>query len=78
MKCRFKFGHFSTEKAIFVKPLQNKLSQVKKFEILNKRCNILCKVKNYIDINLDSSDFSNDKSIREILSDIEITEDDCY
>ena len=44
------------------------LSQVEKFEILNKRSSILCKVNNYID----------DKSIREIISSIETTEDDYY
>ena len=56
------------------------LSQVEKFEILNKKSNILCKVKNDIDINLDPSDksFSNNKSIQEALSSIEITQDDYY
>ena len=56
------------------------LNQVENFEILNKRSNILCKVKNYIDINLypSNNNFSNDMSIREILSDIKITENDYY
>ena len=56
------------------------LSQVEKFEILNKRSSILCKVNNYIDINLvpSNKNFSNDKSIREIISSIETTEDDYY
>ena len=56
------------------------LSQVEKFEILNKKINILCKVKNDIDINLDpsSKSFSNNKSIQEALSSIEITQDDYY
>ena len=36
MKCPFEFGRFFTKKNIFAKPLQNILSQVKKFEILNK------------------------------------------
>ena len=80
MKFGFTFGHFFTEKTIVAKPLQNILSQVENFEILNKRSNILCKVKNYIDINFYPSNkhFSNDMSIREILSDIEIIEDDYY
>ena len=50
------------------------------FEALNKTSNILCKIKNYIGINLDSSNkfFSNNsvREIREILSSTEITEDD--
>ena len=56
------------------------LSQVEKSEILNKRSSILCKVKNFIDINLDPSNkiFSSNKAIREVLSSIEITEDDYY
>ena len=79
MKC-FKFGHFFTEKTMAVMSLQSMLSQVEKFEILNKKSNILCKIKNYIYISLDSSNknFSNGKSIWEILSSIEITEDDYY
>lgn len=36
MKC-FKFGHFFTEKTMVVMPLQSMLSQVEKFEILNKK-----------------------------------------
>ena len=49
------------------------LSQIEKFEMLNKRSNI--EVKNFIDISLDpSNNFSNDKSIREIFSSIEITD----
>ena len=80
MKCRLKFGRSFTAKTIVARPLQKMLSHVEKFEILNKRSNILCKVKNYIDINLDPSNklFSNYKSIREILSSIEIAEDDYY
>ena len=66
------------QKKNVAKPLQNVLSQVENFEILNKRSNSLCKVKNYIDINLDPRNFSYGKLIREILSSIEITEDDYY
>ena len=45
MMGRFKRGSFFTEKNIVAEPLQNTLSQFKKFEILNKRSNILCKLK---------------------------------
>ena len=65
MKC-FKFGRFFTEKTVVVKPVQSTLSQVKKFEILNKKRNILYKVRKYIDTYLDpnSKHFSNDKTIK--------------
>lgn len=53
MKCPFEFGRFFTKKNIFAKPLQNILSQVKKFEIRNKWNNILWEEKKYIDSNLD-------------------------
>lgn len=66
------------QKKNVAKPLQNVLSQVENFEILNKRSNSLSKVKNHIDINLDPRNFSYGKIIREILSSIEITEDDYY
>ena len=45
MTCLFKFGYFFTEKASVAKPVQSTLSQVKKLEILNKRSNILRKIK---------------------------------
>ena len=45
MMGRFKRGSLFTEKNIVAEPLQNTLSQFKKFEILNKRSNILCKLK---------------------------------
>ena len=37
MKFHFKFHCFFTEKIIVQKPLQNMLSQIEKFEILNKK-----------------------------------------
>ena len=77
MTCRFKFGRFFTEKKkIVAKPVQSALSQVEKFKILNKRSNILCKVKKSIDTHLDPSSkkFSNDKTIQEILLNMEVTE----
>ena len=72
MKCRFKFDRIFTKKITVAQPLQNMLSQVKKFEIINKRSNILRTVRNDIDIKLDPRHTisSNDKSIREIFSSI--------
>ena len=54
--------------------------KLNKFGILSKRNNILGQVKRYIDNNLDpnSETFSNDLSIREILSSMGITEVDYY
>ena len=75
MTC-FKFGRFFTEKTVVVKPVQSTLSQVKKFEILKKRSNILRKAKKYNDTYLDpnSKHYSNGKFIQEIIFNIEITE----
>ena len=58
---------FFTDKTIIAIPMQNTLSQVEKFKILNKRRNILGKVEKYIDNNLDpnSKNFSNDLLIQE-------------
>ena len=42
----FKIWPLFEETTIVAKPLQNMLSQVEKFEILNKRISIVCKVKN--------------------------------
>ena len=74
MKCRFKFGRFFTKQTIVTKILQNMIKG------LDKRSNILYKVKSYIDINLHPSNkvFWNDRLIREIFSSIEIIEDDYY
>ena len=55
MTCSFKFAHFFTEKIIVVKPVQSTLTQVEKFEFLNKRSNILCKIKKYVDNSLGQS-----------------------
>ena len=71
---------FLTDKTIIAIPLQHTLNQVDDFGILSKRNNILGQVKKYVDYNLDpnSKSFSNDLSILEILSNMGITEDDCY
>ena len=71
---------FLTTKTIIAIPLQHTLNQVDDFGILSKRNNILGQVKKYVDYNLDpnSKSFSNDLSILEILSNMGITEDDCY
>ena len=60
--------------------MQNTLYQVEKFEILNKRSNILCKVETYFDtyLNLSSKNVSNDKPIQEILFNIDVIEVDYY
>ena len=55
MTCSFKFAHFFTEKIIVAKPVQSTLTQVEKFEFLNKRSNILCKIKKYVDTSLGQS-----------------------
>ena len=64
---------FLTTKTIIAIPLQHTLNQVDDFGILSQ-------VKKYVDYNLDpnSKSFSNDLSILEILSNMGITEDDCY
>ena len=60
--------------------MQSALTQVKKFEILSKRSKNVCKVKKYIDTYLDPSSkkFFNDKTIQEILFNIEIKKVDYY
>ena len=56
--------------------MQSRLNQYEQFKILNKKSNILCKVKKYIDTYLDprSKNLSNDKTIQGIIFYIEVTE----
>lgn len=63
----------NTDKTIIAIPLQNILRQVEKCKIVNKRTNILGKLSKYIDSYIDpnSTNFSNDLSIQEILPGIE-------
>lgn len=65
MTCSFKSAHFFTAKIIVVKPVQSILTQAEKFEFLNKRSNILCKIKKYVGASLDPSSkfFFNEKSL---------------
>ena len=60
--------------------MQTTLSQVEKSEILNKRSNILCRVKKNTDIYLhpNSKNISNDKITQEIIFNTEVKQIDYY
>ena len=85
-KCRFHFGKFFTSRTIIAQPLPDSLSVDKKNEIMQNRKQLLKKVKQYIDTELNPSkkncydnlrdDYEEVKSIDEILEYLEITKCD--
>ena len=50
--CRYNFGRYFTNRTIVAVPLSTGLSEDKKTEIMQQRDNLLCKIKKYIDENL--------------------------
>ena len=87
-KCRFHYGRYFTDRTIIAKPLPSDLNDDEKNEILVWRENILSKAKNYIDNHLfpakrnivdpSQDNFEQPPTIPEILSELEIEEDDYY
>ena len=85
-KCRFRFGKFFTNKTIIAQPLADSVPPDVKLQKMQQRNNILKKVKNYIDNELNPSkknfldstkeDYEELKSIDEILASLEISKHD--
>ena len=88
VECRYHFGKFFTDRTIVSEPLPANMPESEKNKILQKRANILEKVKNYIDNYLDprkrniidpnKDDFESPLSISEILSTLSITSEQYY
>ena len=86
--CRYSFGRFFTEKTIIAEPLPNDMLEEEKLTKLQKRNQILNKVKDYIDTNLDprkvnilepeKPNFVKPKEIIDILQELNIAEADYY
>ena len=86
--CRYSFGRFFTEKTIIAEPLPNDMLEQEKLTKLQKRNQILNKVKDYIDTNLDprkvnilepeKPNFVKPKEIIDILQELNIAEADYY
>ena len=85
-KCIFHFGKFFTNKTIIAQPLADSVPPDVKLQKMQQRNNILKKVKNYIDNELNPSkknfldstkeDYEELKSIDEILASLEISKHD--
>ena len=85
-KRRFRFGKFFTNKTIIAQPLADSVPPDVKLQKMQQRNNILKKVKNYIDNELNPSkknfldstkeDYEELKSIDEILASLEISKHD--
>ena len=85
-KCRLRFGKFFTNKTIIAQPLADSVPPDVKLQKMQQRNNILKKVKNYIDNELNPSkktfldntkeDYEKLKSIDEILASLEISKYD--
>lgn len=83
-ECRFNFGKFFSSRTIVAEPLPHDMSDEERTVIMDKRNDILAKVKEYINSNLnpakvnfyDSSrdDFVTVKSISEVLQELNIDE----
>ena len=87
-KCHFSYGRYFTEKTIIAKPLRYKFSNEEKQGILTWRNTLLRQVKRYIDNNLypakvnvidpTRDNFTQPLSLKEILDELEISNDDYY
>ena len=85
---RYYFSKYFTDRTVLAEPLSKNMSEGEKLKILQKRSEILGKVKNYIDTNLDPSkvnilyperpNFIPCKSITEILGDLGLSEQEYY
>ena len=80
IQCRFRYGRYFTDHTICAEPLSKEISENDKVTILNERPKLLRKVKSYIDKYLDPhrATFKPKESISEILSYLEISEEDYY
>ena len=86
--CRFHFGRYFCDRTIVAKPLDDKLSPVEKQSILNRRKELLQRVSDYINYQLnpakvniydeEKEDFVQVKTIEEILDSLGITTADYY
>ena len=86
--CRYSFGRFFCDKTYIAEPLDHKLEEEEKNNILKFRKEILDQVKEYIDNNLDpkynnlydpeKENFRPPKSIDEILNELNIDSNDYY
>ena len=87
-ECRYNFGRYFTNHTIVAVPLSKDLSEDQKNEIMQQRDNLLCKIKKYIDENLnpkkcnffDSSkdDYEQAPDILDILRELDISENEYY
>ena len=87
-KCRFHYGRYFSDRTIIAKPLSSDLNSNEKDDLLVWRENILSKVKDYIDTNLSpvkrniidptKDNFEEPPTISQILSELEIDEEDYY
>ena len=85
-ECRFSYGWYFTEKAIIAKPLDSKVSNDKKKEILTWRNKLIRQVTSYIDNNRNPAkvnvkdptkeNFTQLLSVKKIIDDLEISKDD--
>ena len=78
--CRFKFGQFFTKQTIVAEPLDENINPEIKSNILDKRKEILTKVKQKIDEVLNPSKENYDATVSEkdILDSVGVTEDQYY
>ena len=84
-KCRFIFGKLFTDRTTVAEPLPEDMPEEIKNQVLKNRSDLLSKVKRYTDTKLNSSkksfydstrsDYEVVKTIEEILSLLEISED---
>ena len=85
-KCRLNFGKFFTDRTITAEPLPEDIPEEIKNQVPKNRCDLLNKVKRYIDTELNPSknnfydstrsDYEVAKNIEEILSLLEISKED--
>ena len=87
-ECRFSYGRFFSSKTIIAKPIEPYLSNEEKIALLEWRKELLKKVKDYIDNNLNpekinvidpgKENYVQPLTIKAILNELEILEDDYY
>ena len=86
--CRYHFGRFFTDHTVIAVPLSRDLPVDQRTHIIEQRKLLLSKVKEYIDTNLDprkrnilnpyNEHFEELSSIKEILQELDISEEDYY
>ena len=80
VSCRYGYGKYFTEQTIVARPIDKNLVEEKRVALLNKRQNILLKVKTYIDeyLNPSKPDFRGHLSIEMILRSLDIYQNEYY